>query len=178
MLQTGHEPLFLIRYFMSASLAGNYGIFGPTYEYLYHAPYAGKEEYVFSEKYEIKWWNWEHRNKLTYIITQVNKIRRENSAFHNTNNIDFCQIDNDQLLAYLKIAADGNRILCITSLDGHNRQGGFVKIPLWKINKNESESYRVHDLLSGATYIWKGNTNFVELDPNILPFHLFRIEDI
>lgn len=178
MLQTGHEPLFLIRYFMAATLAGNYGIFGPTYEYLYHAPYAGKEEYAFSEKYEIKWWNWEHRNKLTYIITQVNKIRRENSAFHNTNNIDFCQIDNDQLLAYLKIAADGNRILCITSLDGHNRQGGFVKIPLWKINKNESESYRVHDLLSGATYIWKGNTNFVELDPNILPFHLFRIEDI
>ena len=63
---------------MAATLAGNYGIFGPTYEYLYHAPYPGKEEYAFSEKYEIKWWDWEHRNKLTYIITQVNKIRKEN----------------------------------------------------------------------------------------------------
>jgi starch synthase (maltosyl-transferring) len=178
MLQTGHEPLFLIRYFMAATLVGNYGIFGPTYEYLYHAPYPGKEEYAFSEKYEIKWWNWEHRNKLTYIISQVNKIRKENLAFHSTNNIDFCQIENEQLLAYLKTSSEGNRILCVTNLDGYNRQGGFVKIPLWKIGKNDWENYRVHDLISGATYIWKGDTNYVELDPNILPFHLFRIEDI
>jgi starch synthase (maltosyl-transferring) len=177
MLQSGHEPLFLIRYFMAATLASNYGIFGPTYEYLYHAPYNDKEEYAFSEKYEIKWWNWEHRNKLTYVISQVNRIRKENSAFHSINNIDFCSIENDQLLAYLKVN-ESNRILCITNLDGYNRQCGFVKIPLWKIGKNEWESYRVHDLLSGATYIWKGDTNFVELDPNILPFHLFKIEDI
>jgi starch synthase (maltosyl-transferring) len=126
MLQTGHEPLFLIRYFMAATLASNYGIFGPTYEYLYHAPYNGKEEYAFSEKYEIKWWNWEHRNKLTYVISQVNRIRKENSAFHSTNNIDFCSIENDQLLAYLKVN-EANRILCITNLDGYNRQCGFCE---------------------------------------------------
>jgi starch synthase (maltosyl-transferring) len=177
-LQTGHEPLFLIRFFMAATLASNYGIYGPTYEYLYFAPYPNKEEYLNSEKYEIKWWNWEHKNKLTYVITEVNRIRRENTAFKSTNNIEFCEIANEQLLAYLKTATDGNRILCIVNLDGYNKQGGFIQIPLWKIGKSPTDQYRVHDLITGATYTWKGELNYVELDPNILPFHLFRIEDI
>lgn len=178
MLQNGHEPLFLIRYFMAATLTANYGVFGPSYEYLYHAPNPPKEEYYDSEKYEIKYWNWEHRNKLTYIMTQVNKIRKENLAFHETNNIEFCHIENDNILAYLKTSVDGNRILCVVNLDGYNRQGGFVKLPLWKIRKNDWEAYHVHDLITGAKYTWKGDTGFVELDPQILPFHLFRIEDI
>lgn len=178
MLQNGHEPLFLIRYFMAATLVGNYGIFGPTYEYMYHQPYPNKEEYAYSEKYEIKYWNWEHRNKLTYIISQVNKIRKENSAFHDTNNIEFCTTDSEQLLAYIKTSNDGNKILCIVNLDGFNRKSGFVNVPLWKIRKNDWEAYRVHDLLTGATYTWTGERNYVELDPHILPFHLFRIEDV
>jgi starch synthase (maltosyl-transferring) len=178
MLQSGHEPLFLIRYFMAATLVGNYGIFGPTYEYLYHAPYPNKEEYLYSEKYEIKYWNWEHRNKLTYIISQVNKIRNENSAFHDTNNIEFCKIENDNLLAYLKTSEDGNKILCVVNLDGFNRQAGVLTVPLWKIRKNNWESYRVHDLITGASYTWTGEQNYVELDPYILPFHLFRIEEL
>lgn len=178
MLQGRHEPLFLIRYFMAATLVSNYGIFGPTYEYLYNEPYPNKEEYGFSEKYEIKWWDWEHRNKLTYIITQVNRIRKENTAFHSTNNIEFCDVQNDQLLAYLKTAPDGNKILCIVNLDGYSKQSGVVKVPLYKIHKNDWETYRVHDLITGASFSWKGEYNFVELDPYILPFHLFRIEDI
>lgn len=177
-LQSGHEPLFLTRFFMAATLSSNYGIFGPTYEYIYHAANSPKEEYFESEKYEIKWWNWEHRNKLTYIISQVNKIRKENSALQQTNQIDFLEIGNEHLLAYLKTHSNGNRILCVVNLDGHQIQGGFLKIPLWKIGKHEHQEYRVHDLLSGAQYIWKGEDNYVALDPAILPFHLFRIEDI
>ncbi len=177
MLQNGHEPLFLIRLFMAATLVGNYGIFGPTYELMYHEPYPGKEEYAFSEKYEVKYWDWEQRNKLTYIISQVNKIRNENTAFHDTNNIEFCETDNEQILAYVKTSSDGNKILCVVSLDGYSVQEGFVNIPLWKIAKNEWDSYRVHDLLSGASYHWQGARNFVRLDPHILPFHLFRIEE-
>lgn len=177
-LHERHEPNFLIRYFMAATLASNYGIFGPTYEYMYHAPNLPKEEYENSEKYEIKWWDWGHRNKLTYIITQVNRIRKENDALQYTNNIEFCEIENDNLLAYIKTHPNGNRILCIVNLDGHAIHGGFVKLPLWKIGKNEWENYRVHDLITGANYVWKGESNYIELDPNILPFHLFRIEDV
>lgn len=178
MLQGGSEPLFLNRFFMAATLAGNYGIFGPTYEFMYHAGNPPKEEYFNSEKYEIKWWNWEHQNKLTYVITQVNKIRKENSAFHATNNIEFCETSDNELLAYVKTASDGNRILCVVNLSDNRKISGTIKVPLWKIGKHGEELYRVHDLITGGQYTWKGESNFVELDPHILPFHLFRIEDI
>jgi starch synthase (maltosyl-transferring) len=177
-LQSGNEAMYLIRYFMAATLSSNYGVFGPTYEYIYHHGNPPKEEYFNSEKYEIKYWNWEHRNKLTYVMTEVNRIRKENSALQDTNNIEFCPVDNENLIAYIKTAANGNKILCVVNLDGSNRQSGSIKIPLWKIGKSEWENYRVHDLISGAQYTWKGENNFVELDPNILPFHLFRIEDM
>ncbi len=177
-LHEGNEAQFLIRLFMAATLSSNYGIFGPTYEYMYKTPSLPKEEYFNSEKYEVKWWNWEHRNKLTYIISEVNRLRRENSALQQTNNLTFCDIPEDELLAYLKIHENGNRILCVVNLSSYHIKGGFVKLPLWKIGKHDWESFRVRDLLTGATYTWTGVSNYVELDPSILPFHLFRIEDL
>lgn len=177
MLQSGDENQFLIRYFMAATLVGNYGIFGPSYEYMYHAANAPKEEYLNSEKYEIKWWDWEHENKLTYLITQVNQIRRENTAFHATLNWHLCVTSNEQLFAYLKVAEDGNRILCVVNLSGSYRQQGLIRMPLSKLGKQSWDRYKVHDLLTGSIYEWQGEENFVDLDPYILPFHLFRIED-
>jgi starch synthase (maltosyl-transferring) len=177
-LHDGNEAQFLIRYFMAATLSSNYGIFGPTYEYMYYTPNLPKEEYFNSEKYEIKWWNWEHRNKLTYVISDVNKHRKENSALQLTNNISFCGVQDDDLLAYLKTHENGNKILCVVNLSSQEIKGGFVNIPLWKIGKNDWESYRVRDLISGAVYTWSGSSNYIELDPAILPFHLFRIEDL
>ena len=178
MLQSGNENLFILRHFMAATLVSNYGIFGPSYEYMYHEANAPKEEYAYSEKYEIKWWDWKHENKLTYLISQINRIRKENTAFKATNNLTFCPIANDQLLAYLKTAKDGNRILCIANLSGNTKQEGMVHVPLSLIGKSAWESYRVHDLVTGMYYTWQGEQNFVSIDPYILPFHLFRIEDL
>ncbi len=178
LLQQGHEPNFLIRYFMAATLSSNYGIFGPTFEYMVHEAFPGKEEYWNSEKYEIKHWDWELTNKLTYVITLVNRARKENPALQYTNNITFCDINDDQLLAYLKTHPDGNRILCVVNLDGYNRRANMVKIPLQKIGKAGWEDFIVHDLITGSKYVWKGEYNYIELDPYFLPFHLFRIEDI
>lgn len=163
---------------MAATLSSNYGIFGPTFEYMVHEVFPGKEEYWNSEKYEIKHWDWEHTNKLTYVITQVNRARKENAALQQTNNITFCDIDDDQMLAYLKTHPDGNRILCVVNLDGYNRRGNRIKMPLQKIGKAGWEDYIVHDLLTGSKYVWKGEYNYVELDPYLLPFHLFLIEDL
>jgi starch synthase (maltosyl-transferring) len=177
-LHDGNEAQFLIRYFMAATLSSNYGIFGPTYEYMYHTPNLPKEEYFNSEKYELKWWNWEHRNRLTYIISEVNKYRKENSALQLTNNITFCDVNDDEILAYLKIHENGNKILCVVNLSAQITKGGYVNVPLWKIGKNDWESYRVRDLISGAVYTWTGSSNYIELNPDILPFHLFRIEDL
>lgn len=178
LLQTGHEPNFLIRYFLAATLSSNYGIFGPTYEYMVHEAFPGKEEYWNSEKYEIKYWDWEHTNKLTYVITLTNRARKENLALQQTNNITFCDINDDQMLAYLKTHPDGNRILCVVNLDGYNRRSNIVKVPLQKIGKAGWEEYIVHDLLTGSKYIWKGEYNYVDMDPYLLPFHLFLIEDL
>ncbi len=177
-LQTGLEPMFIIRYFMAATLSSNYGVFGPVYEYMISEGNAGKEEYKNSEKYEIRHWDWQMENKLTHIIRLTNKARKENSALQRTNNITFCDIQNDNVLAYLKTHPNGNRILCVVNLNPSTTQSGVVKIPLNLIYKHPDQEYLVHDLLTGNKYVWRGESNFIELDPHIMPMHLFRIEDM
>ncbi|WP_394367379.1 alpha-1,4-glucan--maltose-1-phosphate maltosyltransferase [Rudanella paleaurantiibacter] len=174
-LQSGHEPQFLIRYFLAATLSSNYGIYGPSFELMEHVPNAGKEEFLNSEKYEIKHWDWDRTNKLTYLITLTNRIRRENPALQQTNNLTFCRIDDDHIMAYLKTAGD-NRLLTIVNMDAYNRRAGMVQVPIWQLGIDGNTTYVVHDLLTGARYNWKGEWNYVELDPYMLPMHLFRIE--
>ena len=177
-LQGGLEPMFLIRYFVAATLSSNYGIFGPFYEYMINEANPGKEEYKNSEKYEIRQWDWNMENKLTHIIRMTNKARVENTALQRTNNITFCDIQNDNILAFLKTAWNGNRILTIVNIDPYNTQGGYVRLPLNLIHKHPDEEYIVHDLLTGAKYFWRGEYNAIELNPNLMPMHLFRIEDL
>ena len=178
LLQGGHEPYFLIRYFMAATMSSNYGIFGPTFEYMVHDAYPGKEEYLNSEKYEVRHWDWNRETKLTYLIRIVNRLRKENTALQFTNNLQFCHIDNQNIVAYVKTHANGNRILCVVNLDGYNTQAGWVQLPLRLLGKMEPDYFRVHDLVTGNVHTWQGEWNYVELNPHIMPFHLFRIEDI
>lgn len=174
-LQSGHEPQFLIRYLLAATLSSNYGIYGPSFELLEHVPFPGKEEYLNSEKYEIRHWEWNRTNRLTYLIGLVNRLRRENPALQSTNNLTFCRIDDDALMAYLKVTAS-NRLLMVINTDAYNRRAGMVQVPTWQLGIGDDQEYAVHDLLTGAIYTWKGQWNYVELDPYHLPMHLFRIE--
>lgn len=176
-LQTGLEPAFLTRYFLAATLSSNCGIFGPSFEQMVHEAYPGREEYLNSEKYEIRHWDWTHENKLTLFIRMVNRIRKENSALQRTNNLTFVTVTNDQLLAYLKTDPNGNRILCVVNLDPHHRQSAGIQVPLSLIGKHSDQSFFVHDLLTNNRWQWQGEWNYIELDPHILPMHLFRIED-
>ncbi len=184
-LQSGHEPQFLLRYFMAATLSSNYGIYGPSFELMEHVPFPNKEEYLNSEKYEIRLWDWDRTNKLTYLITLVNRIRRENRALQQTNNLTFCTVNDDALMSYLKVAGvnspgestmHGNRLLIVVNTDAYNRRAGAVQVPIWTLGIGSDEAYTVHDLLTGAYYTWRGEWNYVELDPYVLPMHLFRIE--
>lgn len=175
--QTSNQSQFLIRYFLAATLSSNYGIFGPVYDLMVYDAKPGKEEYLDSEKYEVRHWDWEKRNKLTQVMTLVNKLRNENEGLQYTNNYVNCHADNGQLFAYLKVY-NGNRILCVVNLDAANRQSGMVHVPVNLIGKNGGDKYIVHDLLSGDKYTWQGESNYVDLDPNRLPFHLFRIEEL
>ncbi len=176
-LQNGPEPLFLTRFFMAATLSSSYGFYGPVYEFMASEPMPGKEEYIDSEKYEVRLWDWSRSNKLTDLIRRVNRIRRENAAMQQTNNITFCRVENDQLLAYLKRdEATQNFLLCIVNLDPRQSQQGFVNLPLSLVGLVPEAAYMVTDLITGARYEWRGEWNFVDLNPDFLPVHCFRIE--
>ncbi|SFD26407.1 alpha-1,4-glucan--maltose-1-phosphate maltosyltransferase [Spirosoma endophyticum] len=174
-LHSGHEPAFLIRYFLAATLSSNYGIYGPSFELMEHIPFPNKEEYLNSEKYEIRHWDWDKTNKLTYLITLVNRIRRENVALQTTNNLTICSVNDDAIMAYLKVSG-ANRLLMVVNTDAYQRRAGVVQVPIWLLGIEPDQSYTVHDLLTEAYYTWKGEYNYVELDPYQLPMHLLRIE--
>ncbi len=175
-LQSGHEPQHLIRFFLAASLSSCYGIYGPVFEQVAFEPFPGREDYWDSEQYEIKTWDWKKETKLTYLISLINQIRKENEALQCTHNIHFCESGHPDIMGYLKVSRQ-NRILCVINLDAHHRQVSMIGVPGSLIGKTHDEPYIVHDLITGARYTWKGYWNYVELDPYIMPFHLLRIED-
>ncbi len=174
-LHGGHEPQFVIRYFLAATLSSNYGIFGPSFELLEHMPFPGKDEYLNSEKYEIRYWDWNRTNKLTYLITLINRIRTENPALQTTNNYVPCLTSTGQIMAYAKTLGQ-NRLLCIVNLDAYHRQSAMVHVPLQLFGLPDNQPYTAEDLLTGAHYVWQGSQNYVELDPYLLPMHLLRID--
>ena len=176
-LQTGGEAAHIARVIMAGTMSSNYGLYGPVYEFGLADPITGKEEYLDSEKYEIKHWDWDRRTKIREVITQLNRIRRENPALQTTWNIAIGGGDNDQLLCYAKWN-DGldNRLIVVVNLDPHHTQGGWVQVPITELGITGEQRYEVHDLLSGHRYTWQGAWNFVELRPHEMPVHILRIE--
>ncbi len=176
-LQGGNENLYITRHMMAATLSSNFGMYGPVYEQIDFTPFIGKEEYYNSEKYEVRHWDWAKTNKLKQLITRVNQIRNEHTAFHFTNNIDFCHMDNDQLLAYFKQSEDGeSNILCVVNLDPYNKHYGWVNVPRQKMGLNNDQPLRMMDLITGNSYIWHDEWNYVELDPYQVPYHIFSVQ--
>lgn len=174
-LQGGNESMFLQRYFLAATLSSNTGVYGPVYEFMVSEPMPGKEEYKDSEKYEIRQWDWERENKLTAVITKINHARKEHPALQQTNNIKFCDTDNDMLMAYYKYNDDKtSELIMVASLDAYYTRQGWVKIPLMDLGVREGQQIRVKDLITGSSYVWDKEWCFVELHPG-LPFHLFKI---
>jgi starch synthase (maltosyl-transferring) len=173
-LQSGNESVHLQKYFLAATLSSNVGIYGPVFEYMVCAPIApGKEEYLNSEKYEYYKWDWDKQNKLTTLITRINAIRREQSSLQQTNNIIFCETNNDQVIAYYKFDDNQeNETLMIVSLDAHNTSKAMIRVPVEKTGK---QHLNVSDLITGNTYLWDNEWNYIELSPD-LPFHLFKIQ--
>ena len=173
-LQTGNESVYLQKYFLAATLSSSVGIYGPAYEYLVHQPMAkGKEEYLNSEKYEVYHWDWEAKNKLTTLITRINHLRKQQESLQQTNNIVFCKTDNEQLIAYYKFNdAKTDHTLMVCSLNAQNPLQAVVRLPLEEIG---NQPVKVTDLITGNSYYWDREWNFVELHP-ALPFHLFKIE--
>ncbi len=176
-LQYGGRPAHMARFILAATLGPSYGIYGPAFELCENRPLApGREEYLDSEKYEIKTWDIDNPDSLRHLIGQVNLIRRDNPAFWANHNLRFHDVDNEQIIAYSKRSQDGtNEVLIVVNLDPHYKQSGFITLPLEELGLDPQQPYQAHDLLTDARYLWHGARNYVELDPQTVPAHIFVI---
>jgi len=177
-LRDGGRPAFMTRLVLAATLGANYGIYGPAFElYENRRKDTVSEEYLNSEKYEIKQWDINSPDSLKEFITKVNSIRRENQALQSDLSLRFHHTDNEQLICYSKRTEDhSNVILVIVNLDYRYKQSGWTDLSLEELVLDNDQPYMVHDLLGDATYRWQGPRNYVELDPEKLPAHIFRVE--
>jgi starch synthase (maltosyl-transferring) len=176
-LQHGDRPAFMIRLALAATLGANYGIYGPAFELGENrAVRAGSEEYIDSEKYQIRNWDLETPASLAELITRVNQIRRENPALHGDLSLRFHPVDNDQIIAYSKMTDDLlNIIVAVVNLDPFHTQAGMIDLPLDVFHLDPRQPYQMHDLLTDAKYVWSGPRSYVELNPQRVPAHIFCI---
>lgn len=176
-LQHQGENMFIIRYALAATLSASYGMYGPAYEFGENMPVEGKEEYLDSEKYEIRHYDWKKTNRMTDIISMVNRFRRENKALQSTWNTMFLPLENPALIAYIKSTDDlSNIILVVVNLDQHTGQNGYVRVPRELLRLGENINLKLKDLMTDEHYTWTQEWNFVYLDPHKMPFHLFQVE--
>lgn len=177
-LMDAGENAFMKRFLLAATLSSNYGMYAPAYEFMENTGAdTGKEEYHNSEKYETRYYDWNYRNRLTDVITLVNKIRKENPALQDTYNIHFTKTDNDQIMSYVKLTPDKKNIIwCIVNFDVHNQQWAHVEVPKELLGIKGGVKIKVHDLLTDEEYYWFNDWNYVELNPFKCPMHIFRVE--
>jgi starch synthase (maltosyl-transferring) len=175
-LQTGGRPAFAARFVLAATLGASYGIYGPAFELCENrAREPGSEEYLDSEKYQIRSWQRDSPDSLRELIALVNKARRENVALQSDNGLMFHRTENDNLIAYTKSTDDlADVVLTVVNVDPHHTQTGMVNLPLEALGIDRDRSYQAHELLSGARYIWNGPRNYIELNPYSSPAQIFR----
>ncbi len=176
-LQYGGRAAFQARLVLAATLSASYGIYGPAFELLEsRAVRPGSEEYLDSEKYQLRQWDLERPDSLRDFIARVNRIRRENPALHFNDNLAFHRVDHEQLIAYSKATDDlSDLVLVVVNLDPHHVHAGWIELPLEALGLTPGEPYQVHDLLGGGRYLWQGPRNYVELDPRTSPAQIFRV---
>jgi starch synthase (maltosyl-transferring) len=139
----------------------------------------GSEEYLDSEKYQVRVWNRNDPKSWKGLIRRVNSIRRDHAALQHNYGLKFHTTDNPMLIAYSKTSEDrGDKILVVVNLDPVNRQMGWVDVVLKEFRLAAGESYEMNDLLTDKKYIWQGSRNYVELNPAGLPAHIFRVEPL
>jgi starch synthase (maltosyl-transferring) len=166
----------MMRLVLAATLTSNYGIYGPAFELCVSEALPGREEYLNSEKYEIKQWDWDQPGNLKDFIARVNKIRKENPALQLTRNLRFYETDNEYLIFYGKATEDlSNIILVVVNLDPYHTQTGWVRVPISELGIAANQPYLVHDLLGEDKFIWQGERNYVELNPQIISARILRI---
>ncbi|MFH1208336.1 MAG: glycogen synthase [Candidatus Omnitrophota bacterium] len=176
-LQKGGRPAFMIRLILAATLSSSYGIYNGFELCEVAAKEPGSEEYLDSEKYQHKVWDWDRPGNIKDLISKINRIRSENPALQEYKNLEFYDSRNDSILCYGKRTADNsNQIVVVVNLNPFQIHEDLISLPLRKLGIKEGETYRAKDLLTGETYDWEGSSRYVRLDPQVMPAHIFLIK--
>ena len=176
-LQHGGRPAFQVRLILAATLGASYGIYS-GYELAENVPVKpGSEEYLDSEKYQVRIRNFDQPTSLAELIRRVNAIRREHPALQRDRGLRFHETDNPKIICYSKRAADGaDLVLVVVNLDPHHMQHGFVQLPLSEWGLSAGAPLEVHDLISNERYFWRGEWNYVRLDPESRVAHILHAQ--
>lgn len=174
-LQEGGQAAFKIRLALAATLSSVYGMYS-GYELCEGRGIPGKEEYIDSEKYQYKVWDWNRPGNIKAFVTRINEIRRNNPALHEYNNLEFYAADNESILFYGKRTPDNsNMILVVINLDPFQTQHSYIHVPIELFDIDENEIYQAHDLITDQRFLWQGRRNYVEIKPQEESVHLFAI---
>jgi starch synthase (maltosyl-transferring) len=174
-LQTGGRPAFMMRAALASTLSSAYGIYS-GFELCEADALPGREEYLDSEKYEIKLRDWDKPGNIRDYIATLNRIRRDNPALHDFRNLRFYNADDDQVLVYGKAtAARDNVILVAVTLDPVYGRGSRFEVPLWEFGLPDNASIAVEDLFTGRRFTWHGKMQQVWLDPRVNPAAIWRL---
>lgn len=176
-LQHGGRATFMSRLVLAATLGTSYGIYGPPYELCEHrAIRPGSEEYLDSEKYQIRHWPIDRPDSLCEFIGLVNRARRDNPALQRDDSLHFHRVDNEYLIAYSKHTEDrSNVILVVVNLSPHHVHAGWIDLDLDVLGLKTNQPFQVHDLLTNAYYLWAGSRNYVVVDPQSAPAQIFAV---
>lgn len=174
-LQTGGRPAFRIRLVLAATLSSTYGIYN-SYEMCENEAVPGKEEYLHSEKYQYKVWDWNRPSNIKDEIARINRIRRENPALHEFENVRFHETDDESVLFYSKMSFDrSNMIFVAVSLDPFDRRETVLHFPLEAMGVPTGETFEVEELLTGERHLWRGSKHRIGLDPHTNPAAIYRV---
>ncbi|MFE2593276.1 DUF3459 domain-containing protein, partial [Streptomyces anthocyanicus] len=176
-LQHGGRPAFEVRAVLAATLSPTWGIYS-GYELCENTPLReGSEEYLDSEKYQLKPRDWTRAARegttIAPLVTRLNTIRREHPALHRLRNLRFHHTDNDALIAYSK-RVGSDVVLVVANLDPHRTQEATISLDMPQLGLDWHDSVPVHDELTGRTYHW-GRANYVRLEPGRAPAHVFHV---
>jgi starch synthase (maltosyl-transferring) len=174
-LQTSGRPGFRTRLVLAATLGGNYGLYN-GFEICEAAPVPGKEEYLNSEKYEIRAWDFDQPGHIKDDIRLINDLRRSHPALRDFLSLAFYKTSSDQVLAYGKRTSDrADFLLFHVNLDPHNTQSFSFEIPLWEFGLPDEAAIEVKDLLHGNHFTWHGKTQQLELEPPTRPYAIWQL---
>ena len=174
-LQSSGRPGFQIRLILAATLAGNYGIYN-GFELCEAAAVSGKEEYLDSEKYEIRAWDWDRPGHIREDVALVNRLRQDHPALQDFTNLTFYNAWDDNILYYGRRTPDlESFILIAVNLDPHSAHGADFEVPLWEFGRPDEAAIEVEDLVGGERFTWTGKVQHMHLDPAVRPYAIWRL---